>query len=134
LTYIASGNVVFDCPADASTIKAELEQRLANLAGKPVGVLVRTAAETAQVRAGNPFPAEDPRHTYVLFLNGPPCADVVDTAVGLTDEQIALGRQEIYVTYPAGMGRSKLKLPAARTGTARNMTTVAKLAEISASG
>jgi hypothetical protein len=68
------------------------------------------------------------------ILNGPPCADVVDTAVGLTDEQIALGRQEIYVTYPAGMGRSKLKLPAARTGTARNMTTVAKLAEISASG
>jgi uncharacterized protein (DUF1697 family) len=28
------------------------------------------------------------------------------------------------------MGRSKLKIPAAKTGTARNMTTVAKLAEM----
>jgi uncharacterized protein (DUF1697 family) len=38
--------------------------------------------------------------------------------------------REIYVHYPAGQGRSKMKLPAARAGTARNINTVAKLAEL----
>ena len=39
-----------------------------------------------------------------------------------------LGAREIYVHYPDGMGRSKLRIPAAGDGTARNMNTVAKLA------
>jgi len=43
-----------------------------------------------------------------------------------------LGIREIFVHYPGGMGRSKLKIPAARTGTARNMNTVAKLAGLAA--
>jgi uncharacterized protein (DUF1697 family) len=41
-----------------------------------------------------------------------------------------LGKREIYVHYPTGMGRSKLRIPAAKTGTARNMNTVAKLVEL----
>jgi len=34
------------------------------------------------------------------------------------------------IHYPRGMGRSKLRIPVAKTGTARNMNTVAKLVEI----
>jgi uncharacterized protein (DUF1697 family) len=45
---------------------------------------------------------------------------------------VRLGRREIYVHYPDGMGISKLKIPAAKPGTARNMNTVAKLAEMAA--
>lgn len=41
-----------------------------------------------------------------------------------------LGKREIYVRYGAGMADSKLKIPAATTGTARNMNTVAKLVEL----
>ena len=41
-----------------------------------------------------------------------------------------LGKQEIYVAYPNGMGRSKLRIPAAKMGTARNLNTVAALVEI----
>jgi uncharacterized protein (DUF1697 family) len=43
---------------------------------------------------------------------------------------MALGDREIFVHYGKGMGRPKLRIPAARTSTARNMNTVAKLAEI----
>jgi len=43
---------------------------------------------------------------------------------------LALGRREIYVLYPSGMGRSKMRFPAGVVGTARNMNTVAKLAEL----
>ena len=45
-------------------------------------------------------------------------------------EEVALGAREIYVHYGAGMGRSKLRIPGARTGTARNMNTIAKLVQL----
>ena len=51
---------------------------------------------------------------------------------GRKDERIALGTREIYVHYGEGMGTSKLKIPAAKLGTARNMNTVAKLTEMAA--
>src|SRR5207244_5539869 len=43
-TYIASGNVVFTSRKSEAAIKAALEKRLEAYAGKPVGVLVRSAA------------------------------------------------------------------------------------------
>ena len=43
---------------------------------------------------------------------------------------MALGQREIYISYGDGMGASKLKLPAMRDGTARNMNSVAKMAEL----
>jgi uncharacterized protein (DUF1697 family) len=43
-----------------------------------------------------------------------------------------LGTREIYVHYGQGMASSKLKIPAAKTGTARNMNTIARLAEMAA--
>ena len=51
---------------------------------------------------------------------------------GQTNEEVRLGAREIYVHYPDGMGRSKLRIPAAEDGTARNMNTVAKLAAMAA--
>jgi uncharacterized protein (DUF1697 family) len=46
------------------------------------------------------------------------------------NEQIALGSNELYIHYGEGMADSKLKIPAAKTGTARNMNTVGRLAEM----
>jgi uncharacterized protein (DUF1697 family) len=40
------------------------------------------------------------------------------------------GKREIYIHYGSGMARSKLRIPAAAAGTARNMNTIAKLAEL----
>jgi uncharacterized protein (DUF1697 family) len=51
---------------------------------------------------------------------------------GQKDEEMALGKREIYVHYGQGMGTSKLKIKAATAGTARNVNTVAKLAEMAA--
>ena len=44
-------------------IKAALEAQLAAYAGKPIGVLVRSAAEMAQVLSDNPFPKAAPSRT-----------------------------------------------------------------------
>ncbi len=129
-TYIASGNVVFESKAIASRVKAELEARLLAYAGKPISVFVRTAAEMQAILDANPFPKAEPKYTYAIFLDEPPPPDALAHAVGRNGEQMHLGEREIFVHYPSGMGRSKLRIPAAGTGTARNMNTVAKLASL----
>ena len=132
-TYIASGNVVFTSDRTEAQVKADLQKRLALYAGKPVGVMVRTAAEMAAVRDANPFPHAPGNRVVAIFLDDRPPADTADTAVNKAEyEEIALGVREIYVRYDEGMGTSKLRIPAAKSGTARNMNTVAKLAEMSA--
>jgi uncharacterized protein (DUF1697 family) len=111
-------------------VKAILELALRDYAGKAVGVLVRTAAEMAEILAANPFAAGAPNRTMTIFLDDPPPPAALDASSGKHDEEMALGRREIYIHYPNGMGRSKLHIPAARSGTARNMNTVAMLAEM----
>lgn len=127
-TYIASGNVVFDSAFTAKRVKEALEASLQQYAGKPVGVLVRSGAEMAAVLAANPFPKAAPNRTVAIFLDAAPRADTLDAVSGRDTEELALGTREIYVYYGDGMADSKLKIPAAKTGTARNMNTVAKLA------
>ena len=129
-TYIASGNVVFESKATPAKVKAELEKRLQAYAGKPVGVIVRSAAEMQAVLKANPFPKAEPKFTYAIFLNEPAPSDALKHASGVQDEQMRLGKKEIFVCYGSGMGRSKLKIPVAKNGTARNMNTVAKLVQM----
>ena len=131
-TFIASGNVVFTSRKSEAAIKAGLEKQLAAYAGKPVGVLVRSAAEMAQVLADNPFPDAAPNRTMALFLDRAPPADTLASLRGQRDEQVRLGRREIYIHYGEGMARSKLVIPAAKAGTARNINTVAALARMAA--
>jgi uncharacterized protein (DUF1697 family) len=131
-TYIASGNVVFQSAKSEAQVKAVLEVGLAAYFGKPVGVIVRTAAEMAAVLAENPFPKMPGNCTVACFLDGPPPADTMKNATGRIREELRLGKREVYIYYPDNMGESKLKFPAAKVGTARNMNTVAKLAEMAA--
>jgi uncharacterized protein (DUF1697 family) len=131
-TYIASGNVVFESHRTEVQVKAALEKALHDYAGKPVGVCVRTAAEMAAVRDDDPFPEAPRNRTVAIFLDHPPPPDALDHAVGVGAEQMALGLREIYVLYDEGMAHSKLRIPAAKAGTARNLNTVAKLAAMTA--
>ena len=131
-TYIASGNVLFESRKSEAAVKAALEAALQKYAGKPVGVLVRTPAELARVAEGNPFPKKPTKWTVAIFLDDEPPSDTLSTLRGVNGEEVRLGKREIYVHYGAGMARSKLKIPAAVAGTARNMNTVAKLAELGA--
>ena len=126
-TYIASGNVVLRSASTAVQVKATLEAALARYAGKPVGVLVRTGAEMVAVIAANPFPKAAPNRTVVIFFDGAPPADTLETVRHLKEEQIVPGKREIYVHYGESMADSKLIIPAAKNGTGRNMNTVARL-------
>ncbi len=129
-TYIASGNVVLRSGSTARQVQAALEAALAQYAGKPVGVLVRTLAEMSAILAARPFPGAAPNRHVVIFLDQPPPADALESLSGQDGEELVLGTREIHVHYVNGIGDSKLKIPAAKTGTGRNINTVAKLAEM----
>ena len=108
------------------------ETRLLAYAKKPVGVVVRTAAEMQRVLEANPFPKAAPNRTVTIFLDRPPPNDALAHAVGRKDEEMRLGKREIYVHYGEGIAHSKLRIPAAKSGTMRNMNTIAKLATMAA--
>lgn len=111
-TYIASGNVVFSADRPEPEVKAALETQLKTYAGKPVRVVVRTAKEIADVLDANPFPEAPSNWTVAIFLDAPPPADTLDRMQGRENEEVRLGKREIYVAYGAVMGRSRLEIPA----------------------
>jgi len=129
-TFIASGNLVFTSGESEASVARLLEDRLRTHMAADVPVFVRTAREMAQVLGANPFSDEPGSRVAAIFLEGPPPADLIESARGVTDERMALGTREIYVHYPSGMADTKLRFPAQIVGTARNMNTVAKLAEL----
>jgi uncharacterized protein (DUF1697 family) len=97
-----------------------------------VGVLVRSASEIAGVVARNPFPQAAGNRVVALFLDNSLPADPLDGVTGRRDEQLALGTREIFIHYGAGMADSRLRVPCAQHGTARNMNTIGKLAAMAA--
>jgi uncharacterized protein (DUF1697 family) len=129
-TYIASGNLVFEADLSEAKVKAALEQVLKRETGKAAGVMIRTTAEIEKVLKANPFADKPGNRVVAHFLDKAPPKDAAERAKGAANEQIELGARELYVFYPDGQGRSKLKIAAAKDGTARNMNTIAKLAEM----
>jgi uncharacterized protein (DUF1697 family) len=86
----------------------------------------------AQVLADNPFPKGAPNRTIAVFLDRVPPSNTLAGIRGQGNEQIGLGRPGIYIYYGEGMAKSKLVIAAAKTGTARNMNTVATLPRMAA--
>jgi uncharacterized protein (DUF1697 family) len=129
-TFIASGNLLFENDRDEPTIKAAVEARLEQFAGKRVPVLVRSAQEMAAIVAANPFPdAHGSRH-MVDFYDAPPAPDLIERCRDVQGERLALGIRELHVDYGEGIRFTKLKIPGKEDRTGRNMNTVRKLAEL----
>ena len=131
-TYIASGNVVFESDRPEDQVRSALEEQLHIFAGKAIGVLVRTAYEIGDALARNPFADLPGNRVMALFIDGPLPSDPLNGVSGVENEQIRLGKRELFIFYPNGMANTKLRIPSEKHGTARNMNTVAKLAEMAA--
>ncbi len=129
-TFIASGNLLFGSGKSEKALKSALEKAIAAHMSTEVGVMIRTGAEMEAVVAGNPFADQPGNRVVAIFLDDAPPKDAAEGAKNRQDERIALGRREIYVHYPNGQGPSKLGIPAAARGTARNMNSVAKIADL----
>ena len=129
-TFIASGNLLFESSLVEAKAKRLIEQKVEAFFGKPVPVFVRTAAELAATVAANPFTDDKPSRVMAHFIEDAPNAEMLAAARDVNGERMALGPRALIVSYGDGIGKTRLKLPAVRQGTARNMNSVAKMAEL----
>lgn len=129
-TYIQSGNVIFRTADDTDTIHAALTKALAHTVGKPVAVMLRHATDLDDVVDGCPWPDAPGNQVIVIYLPTAPKPGSVDEAPGPDGEVVVVRGREIYVHFPNGQGRSKLKLPLLTVGTGRNLNTTRKLASL----
>ena len=127
-TFIASGNLLFTANGDDAEVAECVRRGVEALLGKPALVLVRSAAEMADIARSNPFSDDPGNRVIAFFLPTEPTPAMIDASTGVAGERLALGRREIVIAYDEGMGQSKLKLPVFKQGTGRNMNSVAKMA------
>ena len=128
--FINSGNLLFTSDLGEAEAKRRMEQRVADYFGKPVPVYLRSAAEMAEIARCNPFADDKPSWVFAYFIDEEPCQAMIDEARDVAGERLALGPRTVYVSYGAGIGKTKLKLPLSKRGTARNMNSVARMAEL----
>jgi len=137
-SLLQSGNLVFQSDGKSAT---ELEKLLETETLKRLALntdfIVRTGPEWARIIDRNPFPEEaktDPSHLVVVFLKAAPAKSACEALrKAITGpELIRFDGRQAYVTYPDGIGRSRLtntlieaKLGA--RGTARNWNTIVKI-------
>ena len=131
-TYIASGNVVFRTADAPDRAKSILEQRIEDFCGMHIDVFIRSAREMIDLVDANPWPDEPGNKVAVMFLGHKPPNDLRSKARGVESESFEPAAQEIFISYPEGLGRSTLRFDDVGIGTTRNMNTVAKLAGMAA--
>ena len=126
-TYIQSGNIVFKTSLSEAKAQAAIERLLSVKLGKPGKVMLRTRVELDTLLRQNPFMKAAPNRVLVIFLDKAAPSRALDGLETPGGEEVALRGRDVYVHYPNGMGKSKLKLPLVKLGTGRNLNTVAKL-------
>jgi len=129
-TFINSGNLLFTSDLDDAEVQRRMERQVADYFGKPFGVYVRSAREMAEAVKRDPFTDDKPSRRFAHFIDEEPVQAMLDEARDVQGERLALGPRLIYVSYGEGIGKTRLKLPAIKKGTARNMNSVARMAEL----
>jgi uncharacterized protein (DUF1697 family) len=110
-TYVQSGNVVFDSPAqDAAKLTKSIEAKIEETFGFSVPVLIRVADDFQRIIESHPFAQEDSARVLVTFLYEHPDQTKLDDLSTYKDkvDQFALGEQEIFLFCPGGYGKTKL--------------------------
>ncbi len=130
-TYIQSGNVALDAPADRHvTLGEDVQALLAQHFGLSVPVMVRRHQNLADIVARNPFAdrLDQPAKVGVGFANVT-LPEHITVPAGSVDQVVVRGR-ELYLFCPNGFGRAKLgdlDRVCATPVTVRNWNTVLKL-------
>lgn len=139
-TYIASGNIICDEPADAASACARVRQVITAEFDVDTPVIARTHDELVMTLATHPFDAGAEKFVHAMFLE----ADPSPGAVAALDERLVPGEElalighDLWISYSTG-GVSSTRLTKAVldralgvAGTARNLRTVRTLAELTA--
>jgi uncharacterized protein (DUF1697 family) len=139
-THLQSGNAVFGAGTrSARSVESAVESAIEETLSMQIRVLVRTAAEMANVVAADPLGdrATDHARYMVVFLEKPvPASALADIEPAAYEpEQFDVDGRHLYLWLPEGSHASRLArvLSETRLGgaaTMRNWRTVTKLAEL----
>jgi len=141
VTYIQSGNVVFDCvEEDRAKIMLKIETGITQVFEISVKVILRDKKSIKQIIDRNPFRkqmAKFPEKFHITFLSNSPIELAITSLphpVGSSDEFVEYDK-EIYLYCPNGYGRTKFsntffERKLGVSATTRNWKTVNALYEI----
>ena len=140
-SYVQSGNVVFRTAAkNLVQLGRRIEDAIEGRFGFRPDAILRTTAELREAIARNPFAGRDgiePAKLLVTFLAWDPGATAREQVLKLNGgpEELRMEGRELYIYFPNGQARPKLKLTeverALKTpGTGRNWNTVRNLLDL----
>jgi len=139
-TFIASGNVIFEAPAENARAREErIEAHLGQALGYDVATFVRSLSELAAVLDYRPFPAAEfdtaGATLSIAFLRGPPAAAAVarlGTFRSPVNDFRARGREIYWLchgrTSESGFSGALLEKTIGMPATLRNVNTLRGIA------
>ncbi|MGO2746360.1 DUF1697 domain-containing protein [Microbacterium sp.] len=139
-TYIASGNIICDAPADAASACSRVREVIAAEFDVDTPVISRTHDELVALLEACPFENGVEKLVHAMFLEGEPSAGAIDALTGrlVPGEELALIGRDLWINYSEDgvratkLTRAVLDRALGVAGTARNLRTTRKLAELTA--
>lgn len=136
-THLQSGNLLFTAALRDPDASAALRVALREQLGLATDVIVRSAERLRSLIAAHPFADGDPSLVVIACFDRPLDAGVAArlAALAVGAERVQVAEDTVYAAFPGGQASSKLAArlvtaAAPATGTARNLRTVTKLAEL----
>jgi uncharacterized protein (DUF1697 family) len=138
-TIGASGNVVFSSHEACDVVRDRVAEQLRQRFGEAVMLVVLSAAELAEVVAGNPYAGREGADKYAMVGL---LSDIATGRSALAElegsdwgvEELRIGERAVYLWYPDGTTSSRLPPFVARalgpSVTVRNWATVCKVARL----
>ena len=135
-TYIQTGNVIFESKEEnAANLEEKIEHQLEKVSGKRIQLFVRTIREVMAIVNECPFTAKDGQTIHVVILDEKPAKKNIEALLSLRSEadDFAVNGKHAYnlrrdrerSIFSNNFIEKILGVP----GTARNLTTIKKLAE-----
>ncbi len=139
VTYIQSGNIIFQSAINNSDIEKMLEKEISSEFGLEVPVIVRSAKDLKNLIQNNPYYSSegDINKLHLTFLKAEPNPKDVDAVSSLSfqPDLFTIGNKEVFILCEGKYHQSKLtndffeKKLQVQTST-RNWKTVLKLLEL----
>jgi uncharacterized protein (DUF1697 family) len=139
-TYIASGNIICDTPADPAATCAQVRALIAKEFDVDTPVVHRTHAQLVHSESAQPFPEGAVKFVHAMFLEGAPSDGALEQLEERVQpgERLALRGDDLWIDYGSGgvhstkLTKAVLDRALGVAGTARNLRTVRTLIELTA--
>ncbi len=139
-TYIASGNIVCEHPDNPTSVSARVRELIADEFDVDTPVILRTHDDLVHALDARPFGGASEKLLHAMFLEAPAAPGAVEALQErlVPGERIALVGDDLWIDYAEGgvhstrLTKAVLDRALGVAGTARNLRTVRKLAELTA--